>query len=94
MTVIHQCECSICQQFESHPDQEQHQQMSQQSNKCFICGKPGHWARNCPLKAKSKTLNTIDVAEDWQEILTDDSLHTTYMEFIEKDFDVSSRCPL
>ena len=28
MTVIHQCECIICQQSESHPDQEHHQQMN------------------------------------------------------------------
>ena len=33
--------------------QQQHQQISPQSNKCFICGKPGHWSKNCPLKAKS-----------------------------------------
>lgn len=28
MTVIHQCECDICQQSESHPEQVQHQQMN------------------------------------------------------------------
>ena len=28
MTLIHQCECIICQQSESHPDQEHHQQMN------------------------------------------------------------------
>jgi hypothetical protein len=28
MTIIHQCECPICQQSESHPDQVQHQQMN------------------------------------------------------------------
>lgn len=28
MTVIHQCECSVCQQSESHPEQGQHQQMN------------------------------------------------------------------
>ena len=28
MTVIHQCECAICQQSESHPEQVQHQQMN------------------------------------------------------------------
>lgn len=28
MTLIHQCECIICQQSESHPDQGQHQQMN------------------------------------------------------------------
>lgn len=28
MTAIHQCECDICQQSESHPDQAQHQQMN------------------------------------------------------------------
>lgn len=28
MTVIHQCECAICQQAESHPEQVQHQQMN------------------------------------------------------------------
>jgi hypothetical protein len=28
MTIIHQCECPVCQQSESHPDQVQHQQMN------------------------------------------------------------------
>ena len=28
MTTIHQCECQICQQSESHPDQALHQQMN------------------------------------------------------------------
>ena len=28
MTLIHQCECIICQQSESHPDQEHHKQMN------------------------------------------------------------------
>ena len=28
MTTIHQCECAICQQSESHPDQRAHQQMN------------------------------------------------------------------
>ena len=28
MTLIHQCECIICQQSESHPEQTQHQQMN------------------------------------------------------------------
>ena len=28
MTTIHQCECAICQQSESHPDQTVHQQMN------------------------------------------------------------------
>ena len=28
MTIIHQCECAICQQSESHPEQAQHQQMN------------------------------------------------------------------
>lgn len=28
MTTIHQCECAICQQSESHPDQRVHQQMN------------------------------------------------------------------
>lgn len=28
MTIIHQCECAICQQSESHSEQEQHQQMN------------------------------------------------------------------
>jgi hypothetical protein len=28
MRVIHQCECDICQQAESHPDQALHQQMN------------------------------------------------------------------
>lgn len=28
MTMIHQCECAICQQSESHPDQTVHQQMN------------------------------------------------------------------
>lgn len=28
MTVIHQCECAICQQSESHPEQAQHQLMN------------------------------------------------------------------
>ncbi|MBK8901552.1 MAG: hypothetical protein IPM53_10240 [Anaerolineaceae bacterium] len=28
MTVIHQCECAICQQSESHPEQAQHQRMN------------------------------------------------------------------
>jgi hypothetical protein len=28
MTLIYQCECIICQQSESHPDQEHHQQMN------------------------------------------------------------------
>lgn len=28
MTMIHQCECDICQQSESHPDQTVHQQMN------------------------------------------------------------------
>ena len=28
MTTIHQCECDICQQSESHPDQTLHQQMN------------------------------------------------------------------
>jgi len=28
MTVIHQCECALCQQSESHPEQAQHQQMN------------------------------------------------------------------
>jgi hypothetical protein len=28
MTVIRQCECDICQQSESHPEQVQHQQMN------------------------------------------------------------------
>lgn len=28
MTIIHQCECPICEQSESHPDQVQHQQMN------------------------------------------------------------------
>lgn len=28
MTTIHQCQCDICQQSESHPDQELHQQMN------------------------------------------------------------------
>lgn len=28
MTTIHQCECAICQQSESHPDQALHQQMN------------------------------------------------------------------
>ena len=28
MTTIHQCECDICQQSESHPDQTDHQLMN------------------------------------------------------------------
>ena len=28
MTTIHQCECAICQQSESHPEQTVHQQMN------------------------------------------------------------------
>jgi hypothetical protein len=28
MTIIHQCECAICQQSESHPDQVLHRQMN------------------------------------------------------------------
>jgi hypothetical protein len=28
MTTVHQCECEICQQSESHPDQTIHQQMN------------------------------------------------------------------
>lgn len=28
MTTIHQCECTICQQSESHPDQTEHQLMN------------------------------------------------------------------
>jgi hypothetical protein len=28
MTIIHQCECPVCQQSEFHPDQVQHQQMN------------------------------------------------------------------
>jgi hypothetical protein len=28
MTTIHQCECAICQQSESHPDQAEHQLMN------------------------------------------------------------------
>ena len=28
MTEIHQCECTICQQSESHPEQRHHQQMN------------------------------------------------------------------
>lgn len=28
MTVIHQCECEVCQQSEYHPDQALHQQMN------------------------------------------------------------------
>ena len=28
MTTIHQCECAICQQSESHPDQTEHQLMN------------------------------------------------------------------
>ena len=28
MTAIHQCECDVCQQSESHPDKALHQQMN------------------------------------------------------------------
>ena len=28
MTTLHQCECDVCQQCESHPDQTIHQQMN------------------------------------------------------------------
>lgn len=28
MTIIHQCECAICQQSESHPEQGQHRLMN------------------------------------------------------------------
>lgn len=28
MTVVHQCECEVCQQLETHPDQGLHQQMN------------------------------------------------------------------
>ncbi len=28
MTTIHQCECAICQQSKSHPDQAEHQLMN------------------------------------------------------------------
>jgi hypothetical protein len=28
MTTVHQCECEVCQQSETHPDQALHQQMN------------------------------------------------------------------
>lgn len=68
------------------------QQQTIATTKCFICGKEGHWAKNCPKKPASKTFNTMELPKTWT-LVESKSLHTTDVSITDLDSDDSSPKP-
>ena len=59
-------------------------QVNQQDVICFICGKKGHFAKNCPTRGKNKTFNQIEIKSDWSEVDSNQSLQSSDFSILEK----------